>query len=118
MEGGGAPQDGTSHPSAPHLAPGGLRGRMAAHMAAAAPLGPRAPAAGRQRREGATARPRLAPVSRGAARGGRRSQEGVGWVAAGAGKLRERGREANKRSLRQRGREKRSALPNAQKPCW
>lgn len=55
-----------------------------------------APVAGRQRREGGHGQATVTPVSRGAARGGRRGQEGVGWVAGWGPKTRERGREANK----------------------
>lgn len=117
MEGGGAPQDGTRTPAPPHLAPAASakphgRPHMAAVPPAPAPAGRAAAEGGRHGR--GHGHSRCPGVQHG--RGGALVRGWGGWLGGGLGRARERGRRRTK--VLRRGREKRSALPNAQKPCW
>lgn len=79
------------------------------------------PLAGRQGTEGTMARPRSLLVAPGVQHGagGVVRREWGGWVDGwGAGKSQGEGQGGEQKVPLWSGREKRSALPNAQKPCW
>ena len=120
LETGGAPQDVTSHPSHPTSCSRSLpEAAWPPTIWPPQPAGP-APASRAPGEGGRHGQATVTPGGPGgAARGGRRGQEGVGWVGGrGAGKSQGEGQGGEQKVPLWSGREKRSALPNAQKPCW
>ena len=107
-------------PATPHPAPGGLpEAAWPPTIWPPQPAGP-APASRALGEGGRHGQATVTPGGPGGAvRGGRRGEEGVGWVGGrGAGKSQGEGQGGEQKVPLWSGCEKRSALPNAQKPCW